>query len=240
MNRINKSSFVVSAIVLVVGFASIASAATTISTSISTEGSLTVTGTGTFGNNITVPAAYGFDVASAGQLNIGTTTATSIKIGLSGITTTFPGAVTISGPTLLAGTASTTGNFSVNGKATTTASSGNFQTEGSITIGPDGNAVARLYKGTCTLVANASIAASSTASVPCALSSGTVQSGDLVFVTLSTTTEAVAMNYIVAGAKASTTNSAYLDVKLLNLTGGAAIPAATAGFGSSTQYLIIR
>jgi hypothetical protein len=91
------------------------------------------------GGNITVPAGYSLDTATAGVLNLGTTTANAITIGKSGMTTTFPGAVTVSGLTTLGNASttvlSTTGNILVNGFATTTASNGNIATAGSLAIG---------------------------------------------------------------------------------------------------------
>src|SRR3989344_5136243 len=81
------ASIVLSVIVSVLLVTGLVSAATTISTVIQTDGTLSVTGASTLtgaitaGNNITVPAAYGLDVASAGQLNLGTTTATTIVVG---------------------------------------------------------------------------------------------------------------------------------------------------------------
>ena len=83
------TSFV--AVLAIVGIAY----ATTIGTNISTTGTLTATGLTTIGNNITVPAAYGLDTAGAGQLNIGTSTATAIRIGDTGVTTTNAGALTV-------------------------------------------------------------------------------------------------------------------------------------------------
>ena len=91
------ASIVLSVIVSVLLVTGLVSAATTISTVIQTDGTLSVTGASTLtgaitaGNNITVPAAYGLDVASAGKLNLGTTTATTIVVGNTSATTTIPG-----------------------------------------------------------------------------------------------------------------------------------------------------
>jgi len=93
---------------------------------------LTVSGTfspaitsvsGTF----TIGADHALDVAAVGQLNIGTTTATSILIGGSGTTTTVAGPLTANELATFGASASITGNLStagsiwVNGNATTTA-----------------------------------------------------------------------------------------------------------------------
>lgn len=95
-----------------------------------------------------VPAAYGIDVAAAGVLNIGTTTANAITIGKSGITTTFPGAVTISGA------ASST----------------------SIKVGSDQvSTISGMIFGTCNLV-TVSVTATSTAFTTCTGATGVVSS----------------------------------------------------------------
>jgi len=79
----------------------VAEAATTINSNINTGGTLSVTGVSTLtgavtvGNNITVPAAYGFDTAGAGALNIGTSTATSIEIADTGVLTTIQGTLNV-------------------------------------------------------------------------------------------------------------------------------------------------
>jgi hypothetical protein len=160
---------------------------------------------------------------------VGAATTISTNIVTEG-TLAVTGASTLTGAVTASDTLTVASTLGVTGASTLT---------GGVTVG-SGTAMTRIYKGTCTLLANNSIAATSTGYAQCALSSGTVAAGDIVFVTLATTTSATGMNYTIAGAQASTTNSAYIEVKLLNLTGGAAVPAATAGFGSSTQYLIIR
>lgn len=107
---------------------------------------------------------------------------------------------------------------------------------GKLTVGTDGTAFGPLYKGTCTLTTSGTIAATSTGFAQCAVTGLTA--GDTVFVTLATTTTAIANNWVLAGAKASTTASGSMDVKLMNLTGtAAAIPAAIL---SGAQYLIVR
>jgi hypothetical protein len=85
-NKVGPVSVVLSVIISVLFVVAVVEAATTISANINTGGTLTVTGVSTFGDNITVPAAYGLDTAGAGALNIGTTTATSINYGGSSVT----------------------------------------------------------------------------------------------------------------------------------------------------------
>ncbi len=78
-------------------------AASTISTNISTGGTLTVTGafnassTLAISDNMTVVAGYGLDTAGSGILNLGTTTATTINIGRSGQTVALLGNATLVG-----------------------------------------------------------------------------------------------------------------------------------------------
>jgi hypothetical protein len=162
------------------------------------------------------------------------------------VTATVGAATTIStnidtgGTLTVSGVSALNGDVRVNGYATTTAASGNIATEGSLKVGPVGTAVSQIIRGTCTLTISSVIAATSTGYANCAVSSGTVASGDLVFVTLATTTTAVGNSFIVAGAQASTTSSTSITVKLINLSYTAIVPTATAGFGVATQYLIIR
>ena len=96
--NISVSLAVIASVFLVTGMVS---AATTISTDIATNGTLTVdttstlTGVVTLGSNMTVPNGYGLDVVTGGgALNIGTTSATSVIIGSSsakvGIASTSP------------------------------------------------------------------------------------------------------------------------------------------------------
>lgn len=90
--------------------------------------------------------------------------------------------------------------------------------------------------GTCSILANASVAATSTANFDCAFTG--VRSGDVVVVT-QVSSSTVASQYVIKGANASSTAD-FITFSVLNLTGAAATPAATNGFGSSTQVLIFR
>lgn len=105
-----------------------------------------------------------------------------------------------------------------------------------IKFGTSGSTVTQLLVGTCNLISDASIAATSTAAVDCAVT-GSV-AGDKVFVSLATTTPSTNLGWRITGANASST-SGYITVKLMNLTGAAAVPSVSS-VGSSTQYLIIR
>lgn len=108
-----------------------------------------------------------------------------------------------------------------------------------LTVGNPSNGADRytfVASGTCSLLANFSITATTTRSVDCVASEA--KSGDIVFVNLARST-AMAQQYVVRASSASTTNG-YISVDLLNLTGATAVPTATSGFGSSTVYQIFR
>lgn len=89
--------------------------------------------------------------------------------------------------------------------------------------------------GTCSLVADVSVTATSTGTGTCATIGS--QTGDQVFVSLATTTTKMAAQYTVIGTVAGSNST---TVRLLNLTGVSAVPSATNGFGSTTQYQIYR
>lgn len=106
--------------------------------------------------------------------------------------------------------------------------------------GTNGSRVGPVIATTCTLLANNTIAATSTGPVDCAVTG--VVAGDVVFASLATTTATGAFNtanYIVASAMASTT-SGFVTLRIYNGTGASAIPAATSGVGSSTQILVFH
>lgn len=78
--------------------------------------STTISGTDiTGGGNITVPAEYGLDVVGTGALNIGTTTATSINIGVSGRTTAILGNATVAGTLQVTGVSTFSSNLKLLG-----------------------------------------------------------------------------------------------------------------------------
>lgn len=104
-------------------------------------------------------------------------------------------------------------------------------------VGSSGSTVTQLLKGTCNLIGAASIAATSTGVMDCAVTGVVV--GDTVFVRSATTTSATGgmWGWDIAGANASST-SGFITVKLRNMTGVAGIPPITATSG--IQYLILR
>ncbi len=107
---------------------------------------------------------------------------------------------------------------------------------GTLKIGSSGSSVSQIINTTCDIPGNASVAATSTKNFDCAISG--VQSGDKVYVT-EQASSTLATQYVIKGATASTTNG-FVTFSVLNLTGAAAVPSATPGFGSSTQVLIVR
>lgn len=107
-----------------------------------------------------------------------------------------------------------------------------------ITIGLPANSpsnIAKILSGTCTILANTSIAATSTANFDCAITG--VTPGDIVTVA-SQASSTLASQFVIKGVTASST-AGFVTFSMLNLTGAAAVPAATVGVGSSTQYQIV-
>lgn len=104
-------------------------------------------------------------------------------------------------------------------------------------IGPTGTTITDIFKGTCTLIGAASVAATSTGVMDCAVAEA--QAGDTVLVTAASTTAATGAmwGWDLAGANASSTPG-YITIKIRNMTGAAAIPPITATSG--IQYLILR
>lgn len=102
-------------------------------------------------------------------------------------------------------------------------------------IGGRATVLKKVYTGTCTLVSNSSITATSTGTGTCA-TPGTI-AGDQVFISLATTTTKQSANFIPLGTVAGTDST---TVRLFNLTGGNLVPASVNGFGSSTQYTVYR
>lgn len=105
----------------------------------------------------------------------------------------------------------------------------------SIKVGDDGDELTLVAAGTCSLVSNSSIAATSTGTGTCAATGA--RSGDVVTVSLATTTTNINSQFVLAGTVAGTDS---VTVRLVNLTGTARTPASVSGFGSSTQYQIFR
>lgn len=95
---------------------------------------------------------------------------------------------------------------------------------------------ALIESGTCFLLADFSITATTTRNVDCAITDAVA--GDRIQLTLAASTT-LASQYIVKSSQASST-SGFATAQLVNLTGGNAVPSATNGFGSTTEYRLFR
>lgn len=113
-------------------------------------------------------------------------------------------------------------------------------TDGKLTVGNSGSALGNVIFGNCTLtVQTGTIAASTTAPYDCAVTGATAAS--TVLAALSTTTAYGATQvsgFYAVSAKASTT-AGFITVLLFNGTGTANNPS-TAGYASSTNYLVMN
>lgn len=110
-----------------------------------------------------------------------------------------------------------------------------IKTTGDLTVGSSGSTLSLIAAGTCSLVSDSSVAATSTGTGTCVTTGS--QAGDVVMISLATTTTKIAAQWAVIGTVAGSDST---TVRLLNLTGTAAVPSATNGFGSSTQYQVFR
>lgn len=156
-----------------------------------------------------------------GLVNAATTISTNISTAG---TLTVDTTSTLTGAVAMGSTLSVTGNTTL---ASTTATA--------FKVGQVGTQSTLMLSGTCSLVSNVEIAATSTGTGTCA-ATGAV-AGDRVFVSLATTTTKVAAQWVIVGTVAAADS---VTVRLLNQTGTAAVPSATNGLGSSTQYWIVR
>lgn len=96
--------------------------------------------------------------------------------------------------------------------------------------------VSGLQFGSCGLIVNGSISATSTKNYDCAVT-GVVSTDKVYALTLASSTPAGGGVFVV-GANASST-AGFITVTVTNLTGASYNPATT-GFGSSTPYLVLR
>lgn len=114
-----------------------------------------------------------------------------------------------------------------------------------LTVGTSGGATKgtsyRLIRsGTCTLIGDSSITATSTGLASCTGITGYVgASGDVVRLQLAASTT-LASQFVVKSAYASTTASGSIEAVLINLTGANRVPSSVNGFGSSTVFQIFR
>ncbi|MBI1957549.1 MAG: hypothetical protein HYS44_03820 [Candidatus Niyogibacteria bacterium] len=198
--------------------------ATTISTSISTDGNLTVTGASTLTGAVTMADALTINDASANDVDVRMEGATAanlffldgsadrIGINSSAPNTTFE--VVGAEPVTAATAASTTGLI-VGGN------------RGGLGL------VSGLVQGTCSL-GQVSVAASSTRSLVCTLTSGTINTTFKVFVQATSSlsagivTEAKYGGFAITAA--SSTGATTIAVEVSNLTGADNIPVGTLNF----------
>ena len=127
-------------------------------------------------------------------------------------------------------------DFSVSGATAlsgTTALSGAVSLTSTFKLGSSGTTQDNQIITTCNPTANTSVSATSTSYIFCTGVTG-VTSSDLVFAEFSTSTNAIADQWVIVGAKASTTAGA-VDIKIMNLTGTAAVPSAASTVASSTK-----
>lgn len=108
-------------------------------------------------------------------------------------------------------------------------------TQNKLTVGNSGTAIGQLIHGTCDLVSTASIAATSTGAVTCAIPG--LLASDKVFVSLATTSVAQSRDLLLVGTFAASESA---TVRILNLTGAAIVPGSVPGYGSSTSYVVLR
>ena len=191
---------IVASMVATLATAGIVGAATTIGNNITTGGTVAAL-------EATVTAAYGLDTAAAGQPNIGTSTATSIRIGDTGVTTTNAGALTVTGATTLSSTLGVTGLATFSNNITVPAAYGldtaaagvlniGTTTANAITIGSSGitttNAGALTVTGAATLSSTLGVTGLATFSnnitVPAAYGLDTAAAGVLNIGTTTATT----------------------------------------------------
>ncbi|MBI4224756.1 MAG: hypothetical protein HY617_00320 [Candidatus Sungbacteria bacterium] len=234
-------------------------AASSIGTNLSTGGTLTVTGASTLtgavtatggvasGANVTVPAAYALDVASAGVLNIGTTTATTINIGRSGQVTALAGNATIAGTLGVTGASTLTGltsmiqasstRFSVFDTAYFGGTATSSFTSGGVLTLQNGETISNATDGTVTITA-----ATTTLSARGIFTTGYVSQasstvvGDLTVTGTFSPTQTTATTFAVGGGYGDTgatiAATGNIDTNgILSLTGG----TFNLGTGSATS-----
>ena len=196
----------------VVGFVS---AASTISTNISTGGTLSVTGASTLTGLTTMGFASSTLMSVHNTAYFGGTATTTVNSA---------GNVTVGGTLTSTAGLNTLGNAS-----TTILSASTMASTSQLVIGGNGTALDGAVSGVCG-VANVTIAATTTAMVSCIGATG-IRSGDRVFVTA---TSSLPANFIIQAA--SSTAATVIQVNLMN-TGsiGGTSPGPTAFYYWATR-----
>ncbi len=100
-------------------------------------------------------------------------------------------------------------------------------------------AVTKIIPTTCTILADASIAATSTGMADCQSSSIAV--GDfVVFGGYGTSSVALTRQFDIQSTGAASTTAGFLPLRITNLTGASVVPSSLVGFGSSTPIIIYK
>jgi len=216
-------SVLFSVVLSVVIVAGAAGAATTISTNINTGGTLTVTGATSLNASTTIGSADSntFQIwANASTTNSFTVNTILYVDGA----TLLNGNVTLgdaaSDVITLTGNATTSNSFQVgldsaaaangdlyvSGMATTTGSSGDIATQGTLTVGGDvsGTAVDRIFAGVCNFAATVTISASTTGYVICENATGITETDRVLVMATSSLPE----NFMIQSASSTPTNGA--------------------------------
>lgn len=202
-------------------------ASSTISTNISTDGTLTVNGNSTFGNASTdinlftgtlqasTTALFTSGFTTFGNWTVdqsATTTVTFNQAGINFDSNTFvidPNANTV-------GVASSSPYVALGVVGTTTSSAG-------VLVGANGSAITQILFGTCTYNPGAAITASTTRSTNCTGATG-VRSGDRVFVTPRT----LEQHLILTSASSTANDVIQVTVYNTGINGGNITPASAA------------
>ncbi len=110
----------------------------------------------------------------------------------------------------------------------------------SLKVGTNGTTQTQQISTSCNPTADTSVAATSTSYIYCTGITG-VTSTSRVIAQFATSTNAIGTQWAILGSNASTTAGA-VDIKIMNLTGTAAVPSASAGatFASSTKLWIVN
>ncbi len=180
--------------------------------------------------NVNIPTAGSFlvngtKVLDTSSLGAGITSSSLTSVGTLGALT-VTGMTTHNGPTLLNGTASTTGDFSVNGQATTTAANGNIATKGTLTLANSSTAIAGIVFGVCNISNSSAITASTTAFFTCTGATG-VTTSHRVFVQA---TSSLPTGLTVTAASSTAQDTISLQILNLGLTGNLAPGGITLNF----------
>lgn len=108
-----------------------------------------------------------------------------------------------------------------------------------ITVGSGGSGIGTIINGTCTLLADFSIASGTPAMVDCQSSS--FVAGDYVIIGgYATSSVAITRWFTLQATGIASTTNGYAPVRVFNGTATAVVPSSVSGFGSSTPFTIFR